>query len=663
MSGGDATGFDEMDDELLEIFLEEALEIADSLEQNMQPWRSAPTDRTLLGDINRSLHTLKGGARLSELSVLGDLTHVLESLLIGVADRRITVSDDMIDLVHQSVDEIVSMLEQVGDRQYPKENKALLDAINLVLNQDEAEPHDDFAEDSDSPDHTGNNFTEENESSDQASNNFAELDDELLEIFLDEASEIADSLEQIMQPWRSAPTDRGILGDINRSLHTLKGGARLSELPVLGDLTHVLESLLIGVADRRITVSDSMIDLVQQSVDEILSMLEQVRERQYPKENKALLDAINQTLNQDAAEPHDDFAEDNDSPDQADNNFTEENESSSQADNNFAELDDELLEIFLDEASEIADSLEQIMQPWRSAPTDRGILGDINRSLHTLKGGARLSELPVLGDLTHVLESLLIGVADRRITVSDSMIDLVQQSVDEILSMLEQVRERQYPKENKALLDAINQALNQDAAEPHDDFAEKSFENSHEQVAETKRESRSDDVDDELDSLAKINKESSIGYSGNKEVIRSVLLPMNNGRLLLPNAAVAEIIPYSTPEYQDSSPEWCLGSMDWRGQRIPLISYESLSGGSVPAVSRRTRIAVCNAISGMSGVQFFGLVCSQIPRLIRVNSDNVRIADEQSDLPTVLQDVMLGEVRATIPRIETIEDILRDNIA
>ena len=53
-----------LDDELTEIFLEEARELMDSLEASLQAWHGNPEDLEVINDLERTLHTLKGGSLL-----------------------------------------------------------------------------------------------------------------------------------------------------------------------------------------------------------------------------------------------------------------------------------------------------------------------------------------------------------------------------------------------------------------------------------------------------------------------------------------------------------------------------------------------------------------------------------------------------------------------
>ena len=77
--------------------------------------------------------------------------------------------------------------------------------------------------------------------------------------------------------------------------------------------------------------------------------------------------------------------------------------------------------------------------------------------------------------------------------------------------------------------------------------------------------------------------------------LSSMLLPVEGRLLLLPGVAVAEIVTFVPPEHDGvNMPPWYLGTIHWRNQRVPLVSYEVLTGGSLPFISSHCRIAVMN---------------------------------------------------------------------
>ena len=79
----------------------------------------------------------------------------------------------------------------------------------------------------------------------------------------------------------------------------------------------------------------------------------------------------------------------------------------------------------------------------------------------------------------------------------------------------------------------------------------------------------------------------------------SLLIPLSGERLLVPRVCVAEVIAFSSlerPKDDDRLPIWFLGKVEWNGRRVPVISFEALSGEDVENRPGRTRIVVFHAI-------------------------------------------------------------------
>ncbi|PXV58160.1 chemosensory pili system protein ChpA (sensor histidine kinase/response regulator) [Dyella jiangningensis] len=71
-----------------------------------------------------------------------------------------------------------------------------------------------------------------------------QIDPDLLEIFIEEAREILDHSDSVLAQWRAEPAAVEHLAEIQRDLHTLKGGARIAGMVPVGDLTHAIETAL-----------------------------------------------------------------------------------------------------------------------------------------------------------------------------------------------------------------------------------------------------------------------------------------------------------------------------------------------------------------------------------------------------------------------------------
>ncbi len=101
---------EEVDEEIIEVFFEEADEILEGLEENIHRWSSEPDNRLYLEHLLRGLHTLKGGARLSGLTKLGDATHQFESFLIDVQNAASDPDDGFFDDLNARYDGVTNLL-------------------------------------------------------------------------------------------------------------------------------------------------------------------------------------------------------------------------------------------------------------------------------------------------------------------------------------------------------------------------------------------------------------------------------------------------------------------------------------------------------------------------------------------------------------------------
>jgi chemosensory pili system protein ChpC len=140
--------------------------------------------------------------------------------------------------------------------------------------------------------------------------------------------------------------------------------------------------------------------------------------------------------------------------------------------------------------------------------------------------------------------------------------------------------------------------------------------------------------------------------------LATLLLPVNGKQLVLPNLTVAEIIPYQDAEDVADMPDWYLGMMLWRNQKIPLISFDAINGETIDSPSPDQRIAVINSINDDERLHFFGVVTEGVPRLMRVMADEMSTDAGEEPGPAELSRVMISGERAAIPDIDYIHNEL-----
>ncbi|MBU0806715.1 chemotaxis protein CheW [Pseudomonas sp. GWSMS-1] len=139
--------------------------------------------------------------------------------------------------------------------------------------------------------------------------------------------------------------------------------------------------------------------------------------------------------------------------------------------------------------------------------------------------------------------------------------------------------------------------------------------------------------------------------------LTGLLMPLTDRTLLLPNVAVAELIPYRAPQVSEGLPSWFLGQIAWRDLRLPLLSFEAASDGQA-TVSSGSRVAVINALGGRPAVKFIAVLVQGIPRSIKVGAELVRADVALS--PLELDAVQFGDTVLKIPDLLGLEQKLAD---
>ncbi|MEQ5835818.1 chemotaxis protein CheW [Marinobacter sp. NFXS9] len=150
----------------------------------------------------------------------------------------------------------------------------------------------------------------------------------------------------------------------------------------------------------------------------------------------------------------------------------------------------------------------------------------------------------------------------------------------------------------------------------------------------------------------------------NSQVLPCVLIPVTDRQLLLPNVSIAEIVDYAEPEAADGGPEWLIGYLNWRGLRLPVISYDAANGGQgARPDGARGRIAVLNTISDShQAMPFLAMVTQGIPSQTKLAEPEI----QQVYGDTGPADLMVVDVEghtAYIPNLEYLESLAAKSFA
>ena len=103
---------DDIDSDLLPIFLVEAKEIVPQVGDGMRAWRASPVDHTPVIELARHFHTLKGSARMAGLMRLGELAHLIETKMIAM-DGEASPATARFDDIDENFDRFTGALDRL----------------------------------------------------------------------------------------------------------------------------------------------------------------------------------------------------------------------------------------------------------------------------------------------------------------------------------------------------------------------------------------------------------------------------------------------------------------------------------------------------------------------------------------------------------------------
>jgi chemosensory pili system protein ChpC len=150
-----------------------------------------------------------------------------------------------------------------------------------------------------------------------------------------------------------------------------------------------------------------------------------------------------------------------------------------------------------------------------------------------------------------------------------------------------------------------------------------------------------------------------------REEIYAVLISLKDDTMLLPNAAVAEVVGQEGLKPSTGGPVWLVGHAAWNGRRVPVISFEALNGGSIPELGRRSRLIVTHTLTSDLDVGHVALLSQGYPHLITLNRNAMqKVAGRESDrTELVLSRIKIANHDTLLPDMEAIEsEMLRAGV-
>ena len=106
--------------------------------------------------------------------------------------------------------------------------------------------------------------------------------------------------------------------------------------------------------------------------------------------------------------------------------------------------------------------------------------------------------------------------------------------------------------------------------------------------------------------------------------IECVLLPQFDSNILLPRASIVQVIDGEHLDIVVDLQGGMLGKLQWHGWTVPLLSFEAVSGNTIPKYNRDTKSVIVHSLMDDSVTPFIALTLQGSPQAIEINSKNTK---------------------------------------
>jgi chemosensory pili system protein ChpA (sensor histidine kinase/response regulator) len=452
-----------IDPELLEIFLEEYEDVSENLQQQLPKWISQLNDAGSLAEVRRCFHTLKGSGRMVGAFELGDFCWQIEEMLNALLEARITAFADTAVIVRLAQATLPALKQRLMNQASGLTHATIevigkqADALSRGGDADWDELRQQL------PGFLASMLPEPRSQPKSAPSPPQDTDEDVHAAMRDELYENLLVVETLLD---SVSLDRNTLASAEhvRAAHTIAGALALSPQGQDVGIARALEDALETQRNRNTPFNNEALWALGSCFAFMQARLEQLEgdpDAEYPEDEEGVLGGLIklkewfESAEPMAAEPTE-AVEAEESPTQPGPAEAEPDAGTpapptETADAEEESFQDEITQIFLEEAREVLGRCDSLLNTWRDNLHTMPLVQNLQREIHTLKGGARMAGLTALGNLSHAMEELLERTANHEIQPMVASVEALEQGCDRLHAWVEQISRGQTPDPGTAL--------------------------------------------------------------------------------------------------------------------------------------------------------------------------------------------------------------------
>ncbi|MDP0590009.1 MAG: chemotaxis protein CheW [Candidatus Endonucleobacter bathymodioli] len=424
------TGETESSGDQVALFLAAVDAVQQELSINISCWVKQPSNKDSLEAIHRSFNTLKNCARMSGANVIGELALVSGSMVSQLLIGAVKHSNGVVSLLNN----VIAALPGLA-KDFASNNQLLTPEVLLLMEQ-----ADDLAR--------GDGFFDSAELEGIKAAEVAVIDigveaeEQVVDLMsspemayvLFSDIEVLLSADSYLMRWTEVISSEE-LKLFENELKILSDRAGEAKLEALVLLCNVLTDVCHYLRRHEKSLPQLLLGPLRDGFNALVSLLNQVVAKQAIVAPQSIFSEIKKSLESLLEDRRKLKNKELSSGEKCAHEVIVQNENTS----NGRSKDQELRYIFLEEASDLLKNCAQDFDSWSCHDGGSGTVTEMQRYLHTLKGGAGLAEFEEFGNLCGALESVYGVIITGGIESSEVPLSLMKQAHDFADTMIQTI--------------------------------------------------------------------------------------------------------------------------------------------------------------------------------------------------------------------------------
>lgn len=414
------------DEELREIYKIATQERLEALEKGLGYLLNHPEDLSIVDELRRDAHSIKGDSRSAGVQSVETLGRCLEEIILDIRDRRTILTSQLCDRIYQGLDGIRKLVNEAvtgelsGVDPDPLIGELLGAASQSMLGGEESFPNTSFPT---------------NENSDIVLQTSIIDDEELRNLYQVSSQERLQGLAAGLAELQEHPDDRIILDRVRRDAHSLKGDSRSVGVESVETIAHCLEEILLDVQNQRLAFTPELRDRIESGLAAMSKLVTEAVTGEVSGVD------INEILNLLLAEaPQSASFEDKSALPSSNNSpidVEQINTSIVLPQINIIE-DEDLRQVYQIASQERLEKIESGLERLQAHPDDIATVELLRRQIHILKGDSASVGINSVARVADSVEQILLNIQEKRQFFTSEFGDRIKIGLDGITKLVKE---------------------------------------------------------------------------------------------------------------------------------------------------------------------------------------------------------------------------------